>query len=153
MRVTDRIPLLWNRGKHSPDTVIRNLRDENRRLHTFRMAADDYFALLLQDRDEVYGAWEYEKQRRAEAEIVAACVQSEREALADEVEDLRAELAPYRAAEANAAAITLPPLERDTTHLADQATEPVRVLTLAEAFGSNDPAHIPRWAQDTGPAA
>lgn len=75
-----------------------------------------------------------------------------REATA-EVADLRARLAPYLAAEANATAVSLPPLERDTSDPADQATEPVRVLTLAEAFGSNDPAHIPRWAQDTGPAA
>lgn len=76
---------------------------------------------------------------------------AERDALDAEVAELRRQLAPYVAAEANANAVSLPPQHRDTSNGADQATEPVRVLTLQEAFGSTDPAHVPRWAR-TGPA-
>jgi hypothetical protein len=61
---------------------------------------------------------------------------------------LRAELAPYRAAEANENAVDVPPMERDTTAVEDQATAPVPVLTLQQAFGT-DPAHVPSWARDT----
>ncbi|MFD9070581.1 hypothetical protein [Streptomyces lasiicapitis] len=48
---------------------------------------------------------------------------------------LRSQLAPYLAAEANANAVSLPPLERDTSNRADQATEPIPVITLQQAHG------------------
>lgn len=163
MSITDLIPGWRERGKHRPDTVISALREENRRLLTRLMATDDYFALLIDDRIQVYAAWEYEQQRRAEAELVAACVQSERDDLADEVVQLRRELAPYLAAEANAGAVTLPPVYRDTSDPADQATGPIDVRPLWEAIGIGpvvslhyppqavDPAHIPAPPK-TGPA-
>lgn len=66
-----------------------------------------------------------------------------------EVARLRAELAPYRAAEANAHRVDVPLMERDTTAVEDQATEPVPVLTLQQAFGSTNPADVPTWARNT----
>ncbi|GGV46208.1 hypothetical protein [Streptomyces spectabilis] len=66
---------------------------------------------------------------------------------------LKQQLAPYLAAEANAAAVRVPPVYRDTSDPDDQATEPIQALTLQQAFGSTDPAHVPAWALKTGPAA
>lgn len=97
--------------------------------------------------------------KRAEAEQVVVCLAAdlderteERDQARAEVTVLRAQLAPYLAADANANAITVPPAERDTTAFEDQATEPIKVTTLREAFavgpvvatqGSTDPAHLP----------
>jgi septal ring factor EnvC (AmiA/AmiB activator) len=70
------------------------------------------------------------------------------EAANAEVARLRDELAPHRAAEANVNAVDVPPMERDTSAVEDQATAPIEVLTLPQAFGT-DPAHVPSWARDT----
>ncbi|MEU0160144.1 hypothetical protein ABZ154_15220 [Streptomyces sp. NPDC006261] len=100
--------------------------------------------------------------KRAEAEQVVICLAAdldertaERDQALTEVERLRAELAPYKAAEANANAITVPPAERDTTAFEDQATAPIDVRELRNRFAAGpvvslhhspqaaDPTHIP----------
>ncbi|MEV7492248.1 hypothetical protein AB0O08_16020 [Streptomyces anulatus] len=97
--------------------------------------------------------------KRAEAEQVVVCLAAdpderteERDQALAEASRLRAQLAPYLAADANAHAITVPLAERDTSSFEDQATEPIKVTTLREAFavgpvvatqGSTDPAHLP----------
>ncbi|MFJ3601843.1 hypothetical protein ACIPVA_03510 [Streptomyces anulatus] len=97
--------------------------------------------------------------KRAEAEQVVVCLAAdlderteERDQALTEVSRLHALLAPYLAADANANAITVPASERDTSRFEDQATEPIKVTTLREAFGigpvvatqgSTDPAHLP----------
>ncbi|MFJ6487038.1 hypothetical protein [Streptomyces californicus] len=97
--------------------------------------------------------------KQAEAEQVVVCLDAdldertvELEQARAEVAALRARLAAYLAADANANAITVPPAERDTTAVEDQATAPIKVTTLREAFGigpvvatqgSTDPAHLP----------
>ncbi|GAA1887615.1 hypothetical protein GCM10009837_06690 [Streptomyces durmitorensis] len=48
----------------------------------------------------------------------------------EKTKQLEAELAPYRAAEANANRVTVPPMERDTRNGADQATGPIDVRPL-----------------------
>lgn len=45
MTLTDLIPGLRDRGKHSPDVVIGNLRQENAKLLDRQLAADDFFAV------------------------------------------------------------------------------------------------------------
>ncbi|WP_031095580.1 hypothetical protein [Streptomyces sp. NRRL S-15] len=82
--------------------------------------------------------------RQAEAEQVVVCLDAdlverteERDQLLAEVAAVRALLAPYLAAEANAAAVTVPEMERDTSAIEDQATAPIRVTTLREQFGVN----------------
>lgn len=73
--------------------------------------------------------------------------------LHDEVLRLRARLTPYLAAEANAQAVTVPPMVRDTTAIEDQATGPIDVRPLWEALGvgpvvdAADPAHVPSWVE------
>lgn len=85
------------------------------------------------------------------AGIEVSAVRLDCQELHDEVVRLRAQLAPYLAAEANAEAVTVPLMVRDTTAFEDQATGPIYVKTLWEAHGigpvaTTDPAHIPSWA-------
>lgn len=71
---------------------------------------------------------------------------AERDHLAEQVTALRLKFGAELAAEANANAITVPLMVRDTTAIEDQATGPIPVITLQQAFGSTDPAHVPAWA-------
>ena len=59
----------------------------------------------------------------------------ERDELRDQLAALRVKFGPQLAAEANAAAVTVPPMVRDTSDPADQATQPIPVLTLQQAHG------------------
>ena len=141
------ISRLKGTGSRRAADKLAELRDDVRSLLTFKMAADDYFALLTQDRDDVYRCWRDEQALRQEAEEAAARMQSERDEWRDEALALRARFGPELAAEANADAVTVPPAIRDTSAFEDQATEPIKALTLHEAFGSTDPAHVPGWAR------
>lgn len=130
MTITDLIPGLRGTGGRRAVDKVEELRAENRKLLTRQMAADDYFALLMQDRNDVYAAWEFERQKRAEAEQAAASVQSERDDWRDRFLALQARFGPQLAAEANATAVTVPPMVRDTTAIEDQATGPIDVRPL-----------------------
>jgi hypothetical protein len=128
--ITDLIPGLKGSGSRRAVDKIAELRDENRKLLTRQMAADDYFALLMQDRDEVYAAWGFAEQARQEAEMVAACMQSERDEWRDEALALRAKFGPQLAEEANANRVDVPPMVRPIDGPEDQATGPIDVTTL-----------------------
>lgn len=124
------------------------LREENRLLLAREVAAADFFALLIRDRDEVYAAWQQSQQRAADAELVVVCQQGDIEELAAEVTALKAQLA-------NASRVDVPPMERDTRHGADQATTPIDVRELRDRFNAGpvvtlhhspqaaNPAHVP----------
>jgi len=131
--LTSLIPGLRGTGGRRAVDKVDELRDENRRLLTRQMVADDYFALLLQDRADVYEAWEFERQKRTEAEQAAAAMQSERDDWRDRFLALQARFGPQLAAEANATAVTVPPMVRDTTAIEDQATGPIYVQPLWDA--------------------
>ena len=116
------------RGKHHPDEVIATLRVQ-------LAGAGDRIGYLQRALDDT-GA------KRAEAEQVVVCLDAdlierteERDQLQAELAAVRAQLAPYLAADANAAAITVPQMERDTSAIEDQATAPIAVTTLRERFG------------------
>ncbi|MFI7329289.1 hypothetical protein ACIBQ3_32220 [Streptomyces rubiginosohelvolus] len=100
--------------------------------------------------------------KQAEAEQVVVCLDAdlrerteERDQALADVAALRAQLAPFLAADANANAITVPPSERDTTAFEDQATAPIDVRELQARFTAGpvvslqfspqaaDPTHIP----------
>ena len=65
MTLNDLIPatLRGNGIRRAVDKVA-ELRDENVRLLNRQAAADDYFALLIQDRDQVYAAWRFAQKGR-----------------------------------------------------------------------------------------
>ena len=131
------------RGKHHPDEVIATLRVQ-------LAGAGDRIGYLQRALDDT-GA------KRAEAEQVVVCLDAdlierteERDQLQAELAAVRAQLAPYLAAEANAGAVTVPEMVRDTSAIEDQATAPIDVRPLWAALGdvvatpgSTDPAHLP----------
>ncbi|WP_428956142.1 hypothetical protein [Streptomyces sp. cg35] len=122
-----------NRGKHDPDTVIRKLRDENAKLLNRQAAADDFFAILFDDVTTTNAALKNEKEHRQQAEQGLVEAWERIAQLESEKQQLLDELAPHRAAEANANAIDVPPAERDTSAMEDQATAPIDVRSLREA--------------------
>lgn len=130
MTLTDLIPGLKGSGIRRAVDKVTELREENVKLLNRQAAADDYFALLMQDRDDVYAAWQWSEQARQEAETVAACMQSERDEWRDMALTLQARFGPQLAAEANANRVTVPPMVRDTSAVEDQATGPIDVRPL-----------------------
>ena len=124
------------------------LREKNRLLLAREVAAADFFALLIRDRDEVYAAWQQSQKRAADAELVVVCQQGDIEELTAEVTALKAQLA-------NATRVDVPPMERDTRHGADQATAPIDVRELRDRFNAGpvvtlhhspqaeNPTHVP----------
>lgn len=135
--------LTRTRGKHDPDEIIRRLQEENDGLRRREAPANDFFALLYNDVVTTNAAWETEKTHRQHAEKTLTEAWEYIARLEVENDSLTAELAPHRAAEANANKVTVPPMERDTAALEDQATEPhgidVRTLREADAAGLLSP--------------
>jgi hypothetical protein len=140
------------------------VRQENAKHLTRQMATDDYFAVLVQDRNDVYAAWEFAELKRQEAETVAACALETTDSLTAEVAELRRQLAPFLAAEANANRVDVPPMERIG---ADQDTESIDASQIRAEhaapvplhrapFATVDPGRVPpSWARedDTVPVA
>ncbi|MGW2223884.1 hypothetical protein [Streptomyces formicae] len=138
-------------GKHRADDRLAKLerhlaevQSDNARLLNFKAAADDYFMLLVDDRQQVYDAWRSEEQKRADAEIVAACTLSA-------LESAEVELAELRAFKANAEAVNVPPMERDTAAGEDQATEPIDCRRVQAECAAPVPLHASPMAVVTDP--
>ncbi|MFD7861816.1 hypothetical protein [Streptomyces sp. NPDC059783] len=130
-------------GRHRSATPA-ELRAENVALLNRQAAADDYFALLMHDRAEVYEAWEAAVRRAADAETVVVCQQADIEELTAEVTRLRAELA-------NTMRVDVPLMERDTTDGADQATAPIDARELRERFAAGPVVTLHHAPQATTP--
>lgn len=130
MSALDLIPGRRDRRKHSSDHIIRQLRRDIAKLLNRQAAADDFFALLLNDVVTTNAAWEQEKQLRGEAEEAASQMQMDRDEWRDEALRLRARFGAQLAAEANATAVTVPCGYRDTSAIEDQATGPIDVRPL-----------------------
>lgn len=95
------------------------------------------YRLQLEDRDRELDAV---RAKQGEAEELVVQQQAdleeltlERDGLRDEVLMFRARFGPQLAAEANATAVTVPPMVRDTSAIEDQATGPIYVQTLRDA--------------------
>jgi hypothetical protein len=131
--LTDLIPALKGTGSRRAVDKVAELREENVALLNRQAAADDFFAILTQDRNEVYAAWEFERAKRHEAEEAAARMQSESGEWRDRFLALQARFGPQLAAEANANRVDVPPMVRDTTAIEDQATGPIYVQPLRDA--------------------
>lgn len=159
MTLTDLIPGLKGNGNRRAVDKIAELRDENRKLLTRQMAADDFFAILMNDVGTTNEAWQQEKKARTLLEDINRSLRSEVDAWQELVDGLRAQLAPFLAAEANAHRVDVPPMVRDTAAMEDQATAPIDVKPLWEALdvhyagpGAASPTHVPSWAVADEPA-
>ena len=119
MSITDRIPALRGTGSRRAVDKVAELRDENRRLLTIVAGSDDVVALL--------------RQQAGEAEELVVQLQADVYDLTGERDRLAAENVRLRAELANRDAVTVPPMERDTTAAEDQATAPIDVRSLREA--------------------
>ncbi|MFE7485550.1 hypothetical protein [Streptomyces sp. NPDC057552] len=134
---------------------LRDLQEQTSQAFGQLIGAADTIATLQQQLADI-------RAKRAEAEQVVVCLAAdlddrtgERDQARAEVTALRAQLAPYLAAEANANAITVPAAERDTSRFEDQATAPIDVRELQARFTAGpvvslhhspqaaDPTHIP----------
>ncbi|MDQ0809910.1 hypothetical protein QFZ63_001624 [Streptomyces sp. B3I7] len=145
------IPSLRGHGRRRAVDEVDRLRENEAILLTSLHAAGDDIARLQQQLATA-------RQYQAEAEMVVVCQQAdlddltaERDALAEELAALKAKFAKELAAEANANAITVPLMVRDTSSPEDQATGPIDVRPLQEAaalglLDGNKPQHVPAWA-------
>jgi hypothetical protein len=127
------IPGRRDRRKHSPDAVIRNLRKDMAKVMNRQAAADDFFAILFNDVVTTNAAWEQEKQKRGQAEEAAARLRMECDAWMNEALALRAQLAPYKAAAANASRIDVPPMKRIGVDQDTTSTDVTALWDAAEA--------------------
>lgn len=146
MTLNDLIPGLKGTGARRAVDKVDELRDENRRLLTITHRAGDDIAHLQQQLADTAA-----KQGKAEELVVQ--LKADLDDLTDERDQLRAEVLRFQArfggqlaAEANAHRIDVPPMERDTTAIEDQATGPIDVRPLWEALGTGPTAAV----TDTG---
>ncbi|WP_409469127.1 hypothetical protein [Streptomyces sp. HC307] len=126
---------LKGHGRRRAVDEVGRLREDNIKLLNRQAAADDYFAILQQNRREVYEAWQFAEHGRQAAEAIV--VDQERQ-----IRDLKRQLADTQrrldiGVKANAAA--------------DQ-TQPIPVITpvpLHQApMAVTDPGHVPpSWAR------
>ncbi|HEY9370421.1 hypothetical protein [Streptomyces sp.] len=126
MSITDRIPALRGSGSRRAVDKVEQLRDENRRLLTITHRAGDHVALLERDLTEA-------RAHQAAAEELVVQLQADVDDRTKERDQLAAENTRLRAELANRDAVTVPPMERDTSNGADQATAPIDVRSLREA--------------------
>ena len=134
MTIASLLPRLGGNGTHVRDENAR-LKRTVTKLQRWQQQANDYFQRLTADRADVYACWEAEVQRRVEAEIVAACIQTERDEWRDRFLALQARFGPQLAAEANRNRVTVPPMVRPIDGPQDEATAPIDVRPLWDALG------------------
>jgi hypothetical protein len=128
--ITDLIPALKGRGRRRAVDEVERLRENEIALLTNLHAAGDEIALLLNDLADAH-----KKQGEAEELVVKQLADIddltvERDHWRDTALALQKRFGPQLAAEANANAVTVPPMVRDTTAIEDQATGPIDVSPL-----------------------
>jgi len=143
------LTLPW-RGTGQHRLSAAELRDENRLLLARETAAADFFALLIADRDEVHACYRKAAEDRDTAEALA-------DEYAQQLAAQDAELRELRAFKANACAVDVPPMHRDTRNSADQATQPILLWQAhgqeaaaddSEEVDEYDPDHVPNPPYD-----
>lgn len=139
MTITNLIPGRRDRRKHSPDTIIARLRKDMAQIMNWQAAADDYFALLMDDVVTTNAALEQERERRKLAETELAQAEAAVELRDQTIADLERRLAVGALAESAA------------TRTQELSIDEIRrhcVMPLHQApFATTDPAHVPGWAR------
>lgn len=147
MTLTDLLPARRPRPQRKHRAV-----DEVERLKLKLQWANSLIKTQCVQLDDAEAVRAWTAAQLAEAEEIAVKQQAdiddltaERDSLAEELAALKARFGPQLAAEANATAITVPPMIRDTSAIEDQATGPINVLALWDAHGIKavtDPGRI-----------
>lgn len=142
-----------SRPKHRAVDAVEELREEARRLRAQLVGASAAVGQLDQRLAAAHNQLKAANGTNVSLVRQVNDLSTERDHLADKNEELAAQLAPYLAADANRNAVTVPPSIRDTTAGEDQATTPIDVRPLWQAFGispirvdnpqATDPTHIP----------
>ncbi|MEV5189306.1 hypothetical protein [Streptomyces werraensis] len=133
MTISDLIPALKGTGRRRAADKVEELRRDLKKAVTFLYDAGDEIALLRNDLADAHT-----KQAEAEELVVKQLADideltEERDYWRDTALALQKRFAAELAAEANANRITVPPMVRDTSDPADQATGPIDVSPLWEA--------------------
>lgn len=162
MTLADLIPALG--GKPRPrkanriETRLRKaqvhlaaVREDNAKLLDRQAAADDFFAILMNDVVTTNAALGLAQQLYREYKAAADQMEAERDEWRDEALALRARFGAQIAAEENTHRIDVPPMVRDTSAIEDQATGPIYVQPLWDAAAAGligpttavtDPGHV-----------
>ena len=154
MSLTDYLPRLGllerprRRPKHSAPAEVERLRAKlagaELLMAGYRLQLDDKERELADTRAKQGEAEEIVVQQLANIQDL----QAERDELLAEVLRFRARFGAQLAAEANATRINVPPMQRDTSAIEDQATGPIDVRALWQARDAGllgpvtDPGHI-----------
>ncbi|MFJ3141649.1 hypothetical protein ACIPJM_04260 [Streptomyces halstedii] len=146
------IPARTRRPRHRAVDKVAELHADNQRLITQLVGAAGHITQLELQLNEA-------RTYQAEAEQVVVCLDADVTDLKAELARVTGLLAPYLAAEATAGAVTVPEMERDAAAMEDQATEPIPVKTLWDAYGISpvvrvaeppdlDDPRTPTWVPD-----
>jgi len=142
--ITDLIPALKGTGRRRAADKVEELREENVRLWDRQAAADDFFALLMQDVTETNTALKAEKERRENAERALAQAEDAIRLRDRRIADLERRVDVGVKAEHVIAKTQELPVEEIRRHC---------VMPLHQSPLAN-PAHVPAWASkgdDTQP--
>ncbi|MFB6675554.1 hypothetical protein ACFCWG_24650 [Streptomyces sp. NPDC056390] len=135
--ITDRIPGLRDRGKHSPDVVIAKLREDIAKLLNWRAAADDFFAIQDQLITDLEGDARKLKRRAETDEQTIRQLEGVVRLRDQEIDDLKRKVDVGVKAE----------------HVIAE-TQPIPVLPLGQApFAATDPGHVPSLDATRGEAS
>lgn len=126
MTITDLIPGLKGHGRRRACDKVDELRRDLSLALSQMHAAGDEIALLRNDLNDA-------RSKQAEAEEIVVQQLANLDDLRAENDQLHIELAALKAANANANAVTVRPMVRDTTAIEDQATVPIPVIPLHQS--------------------
>ncbi|MFE3326831.1 hypothetical protein [Streptomyces sp. NPDC059176] len=140
--MTSILPRLRGTGGHRADDKIAELRGDVLRLLNWQTAAQDYFAVLQQDRADVYAAWQYAEDKAARAEDIVVWQDARIRDLQRQVDELTRRLEVQCLAESAATRTQ----EIDLRELQARFTSGP-VVSLHHSSQATSPAHVPSRAK------
>lgn len=138
MTLAELIPGLKGSGSRRAVDEVERLKQEAREHFAWRMAADDYFQRLRDDRADVYACWRKAEKGRQTAEEIVVDQESQIRDLKRQLAEAKRRLDVGVLAEAAAAKMQ----EIDVSGLRDNYSDGVRTLMQAHCIGPVlDPGH------------
>jgi hypothetical protein len=142
--VTSILPRLRGTGTRRADDRIAELRDDVARLLNFKAASDDYFAILMHDRNEVYAAWQFAEHGKQAAEAIVIDQQAQIRDLKRQLGEAKRRLEVGVLAEAAAAQTQ----ELDVRALQEKFADGPVVALNQTPMARRSPGHVPGWVKD-----